>query len=138
MTNEPHEQEVRPQPLILVVEDDPAQQMIFQDFLRLEGYQVIMAQNGREAFDLLNGGLRPNLIIADYQMPVMDGARFTQAVRSETDTTAPIILQSNQERDRIPMSPAEEASLNVLVRRKTDFEKTIEEINQLLKPPPQP
>ncbi len=58
---------------IFVVDDDQDYCEVTQ--LRLEGagYRVVIAHNGEEALELLNGSFRPDLIIMDTCMPVKDG-----------------------------------------------------------------
>jgi CheY-like chemotaxis protein len=60
----------------LLVEDDAAIVTPLVEALREEGLDVAIAENGREALDLLRGGLRPFVIILDLMMPVMDGWDF--------------------------------------------------------------
>ena len=65
-------------PLVLVVEDfDDTRQMI-RRLLEMGGCRVVEATNGREAIELA-GRERPNLILMDLNMPVLDG--FTAALR---------------------------------------------------------
>lgn len=62
---------------ILVVEDDVEIRNSLQDVLELEGYEVTMANNGREALDILKNALTlPAAIILDMMMPVMSGYEF--------------------------------------------------------------
>lgn len=67
---------------ILIVDDDSDILFSFQCAFELEGYEVRMAKNGQEAFDIL-GSLTdselPDIIMLDYSMPVMDGKHFTLA-----------------------------------------------------------
>jgi CheY-like chemotaxis protein len=68
---------------ILVVEDDQEAREALADVLSSEGYQVVLAGNGLEALELLNGGLRPAVALVDLQMPVMDGWRLLAQLRSD-------------------------------------------------------
>lgn len=62
---------------ILVIEDDLEIRNALVDILAAEGYAVQSATNGQEGLDLLrNGTRRPNVIILDLMMPVMDGWIF--------------------------------------------------------------
>ncbi|MEW6270756.1 MAG: response regulator [Thermodesulfobacteriota bacterium] len=65
-----------PTPIILLVEDEEAVREVIAAVLDTEGYRVRTASNGREALDVLRGGLRPCMIILDLMMPVMDGWQF--------------------------------------------------------------
>jgi CheY-like chemotaxis protein len=57
---------------ILVVEDDESQRILYRDELTEAGYEVTLAANGREALNRLQEA-KPDLIILDIVMPVMDG-----------------------------------------------------------------
>lgn len=59
--------------VLLLVEDDDDVRNIVADLLREEGYHVEVAQNGKEAWERLEAGLNPSLVILDLMMPVMNG-----------------------------------------------------------------
>lgn len=65
---------------LLVVEDDPAMLIAFQDVLENAGYDVTTASNGQIALERLDA-LKPDLILSDISMPVMDGYQLFRAVR---------------------------------------------------------
>ncbi len=65
---------------LLVVEDDPAMLVAFQDVLEGAGFHVITAQNGQVALDKLEA-IKPDLILSDISMPIMDGYQLFEAVR---------------------------------------------------------
>jgi putative two-component system response regulator len=65
---------------ILVVEDDPAMLVAFQEVLEGAGFRVVAAANGEDALDWLRSQT-PSLILSDISMPVMDGYKFFEAVR---------------------------------------------------------
>jgi putative two-component system response regulator len=67
---------------LMVVEDDPAMLVAFQDVLEGAGFQVITAQNGQVALEKLEE-LKPDLILSDISMPVMDGYQLFEAVREQ-------------------------------------------------------
>jgi CheY-like chemotaxis protein len=60
---------------ILIVEDDEDIREALQGLLELNGFEVLVASNGREAVEYLQGTPRPALILLDMAMPVMDGHR---------------------------------------------------------------
>jgi CheY-like chemotaxis protein len=70
---------------VLVVEDEPATLEAVAELLEAEKVGVLRAQNGREAFDLLEGGARPALILLDLRMPVMDGWEFCRRIAAEPE-----------------------------------------------------
>ncbi len=57
---------------VLVVDDDPLTQRVLQHYLERAGYQMLSANNGRDAIKLARSE-SPQLIILDVMMPDMDG-----------------------------------------------------------------
>jgi CheY-like chemotaxis protein len=80
---------------VLLVEDEDSIGQVISDVLVLEGYEVRIARNGREALDILGGWL-PRLILLNLMMPVMDGWAFRAAQRQLAGDAArvPVIVLS--------------------------------------------
>jgi CheY-like chemotaxis protein len=68
------------EPLVLVVDDDPDILEAICDILGTESYRVARARNGLEALERVDAE-RPDVILLDLMMPVMDGVTFAQALR---------------------------------------------------------
>lgn len=66
---------------ILIVDDSAIMLMSVKTTLQTAGFTVETAKDGVEAMTKLKGGLRPNLIITDINMPNMDGLQFIQQAR---------------------------------------------------------
>lgn len=66
---------------VLVVDDEFAIADLLEMVLADEGYRVLLAINGRQGLERLAEGPRPDLVISDYMMPVLDGAGFVQAMQ---------------------------------------------------------
>lgn len=81
---------------LLVVEDDLDIQQTMLDILSEEGFAVRVAGNGREALDLLGeGAFRPQLILLDMMMPIMNGEQFRLAQRADAALAdIPVIVVS--------------------------------------------
>src|SRR6185503_17726548 len=80
---------------ILVVEDETDAREMLAFFLTGNGYRVASAGNGREALDLLHGGLRPSVILLDMMMPVMDGWEFrSRQLEDPKLRSIPVIVTS--------------------------------------------
>jgi signal transduction histidine kinase len=67
---------------LLVVDDDADHREALEQLLSHEGFHVTGCSNGRQALDWLQTG-RPDLILLDLKMPVMDGLQFREAQRKE-------------------------------------------------------
>jgi len=76
---------------ILVVEDQEDNRQILRDLLGNAGYELTEAENGEEAIAAV-GRRRPDLILMDIQLPVMDGYEATRRIRTNPDLrSVPII-----------------------------------------------
>lgn len=74
---------------ILIIDDDFDIGQTMADLLELEGYETVVAINGQDALDQLARGARPDLILLDMMMPVMDGWAF-RAAQEKLDGAAQI------------------------------------------------
>jgi CheY-like chemotaxis protein len=82
-------------PLILVVEDHDSARTALTKLLSSRGYDVAEAPNGSEAMAHLANGPRPDLILLDLMMPVMDGWEFMKRQRRDWHLcTIPTIVVS--------------------------------------------
>lgn len=82
---------------ILIVEDSPSVRAMLSDMLENEGYKVMEAVDGYEAFKLVEY-LKFDLIITDLTMPVMDGIEFIrQAKKQPLCRFVPIVVLSSEE-----------------------------------------
>ena len=71
----------RGQPTILVIENEVSNRILIERVLSTRGYCCLSASNGREALEILDRE-RVDLILTDLSMPVLDGYRTTQLIRS--------------------------------------------------------
>ena len=72
------------QPLILIVDDEPDFLEIFGTKLRAEGFRVETAENGKVGFEKVKE-LKPDLVLMDVKMPVMDGATAVLKMREDPE-----------------------------------------------------
>jgi CheY-like chemotaxis protein len=80
-------------PTILVVDDDANIARALSNLLEDEGYRVVAAENGKRGLELVEAGLRPNAIILDLMMPVMDGWDFrAEQLKDPAIRETPVIV----------------------------------------------
>src|SRR5882672_8201606 len=68
---------------ILIAEDYSANRELIREMLEAGGYRVIQAADGQEAFEKIIE-LRPDLVLADIQMPVLDGYGLVHKIREDS------------------------------------------------------
>ncbi len=80
--------------LILVVEDNAANQMLAREVLELAGYEVEVASTASQALDHLKNS-KPALILMDVELPGKDGLSLTRLLKSMSPTTAiPVVAMT--------------------------------------------
>ena len=67
---------------ILVVEDQPDSRQIIRDMLTPTGYEITEAENGEQALAAI-AKQRPELILMDIQMPILDGYAATRLIKAD-------------------------------------------------------
>ena len=68
-------------PVILVAEDNLVNQLVIKSMIPGDLYEIVITENGAEAFEKFKI-LRPDIVIMDLSMPVMDGYEASQAIRN--------------------------------------------------------
>jgi two-component system, chemotaxis family, chemotaxis protein CheY len=76
---------------ILVVEDDENIRELVDVILSGAGYQVLTAPDGEAALQVI-GSARPDLVLLDMRMPIMDGWEFARRYRARPEPHAPIVV----------------------------------------------
>ena len=91
------------QPLVLVVEDEPAQREVLKYNLESEGYTVSFAVNGEEALLMISEEL-PDVIVLDWMLPNVSGIEVCRQVKTRSETREiPVIMLSarSEEGDKV-------------------------------------
>ncbi len=90
-------------PLVLVVEDEPAQAELLAYNLQREGFRVAMAGDGEEGL-LLAGETVPDLVLLDWMLPLVSGIEVCRRLKAREATRAvPVIMLTarGEEGDRV-------------------------------------
>jgi DNA-binding response OmpR family regulator len=86
---------------ILIIEDDPGILLSLKDEFESEGYTVSTAEDGEKGLEIAKKQ-KPDLIILDIMLPVLDGYEVCKRLRMEGDTTPIIMLTvKDKEIDRV-------------------------------------
>lgn len=82
--------------MVLVVDDSAYIRKNVGETLEKSGFHVILAENGRQAMEILAAGDVPDLIVSDLDMPVMNGVELCKAVRASQDfKNIPLLIMSS-------------------------------------------
>jgi PAS domain S-box-containing protein len=66
---------------ILAVDDNPTNRLVLKAMLKKSGVRCDFVEDGQQAVDAITGGMNPDLVLMDCQMPVMDGFEATLQIR---------------------------------------------------------
>lgn len=82
---------------ILIIDDQPIMRKLLEQILK-ERYEVISLENGREALEWMYSGNIPDLVVADLNMPEIDGFEYLKRIReSGFFHDVPVIVLSGEE-----------------------------------------
>lgn len=85
--------------LVLIVDDEIGILRLLEDVLTDEGHKIVVAVNGQQALERIAEG-RPDLILTDLMMPVMDGAVLIEEIGKQPALNdVPIVLMSSLSED---------------------------------------
>ena len=85
---------------VLVVEDDKNIQELLQLYLEKEGYAVTVADDGAQGLAKFRA-IRPDLVLLDVMMPVMDGWAVCKSIRADGDTPVIMLTAKSETDDKI-------------------------------------
>ena len=101
---------------ILIVDDSPSVLAILEDMLEGLGYEVAVAEEGKQACQLLEAN-RYDLIITDLTMPVMDGLVFVQTAKQMPNCKfVPIVMLSSEE-DETKIAEAKQVGISTFLSK---------------------
>ena len=81
--------------IVMIVEDEKTSRFLLHKILSTSGFDVIEAASGNEALNKLREGGKPDLIISDIMMPIMDGLTFIQHLKDDPELSdIPVIFCS--------------------------------------------
>ena len=119
---------------VLIVEDDADLREMMAQLLTLEGYHIDTAANGREALEYLNEAPRPDVILLDLMMPIMDGWEFRRRQQNDPALAdVPVIVLT-----ALDQAQARANDLNGVdfLKKPLDFDRLLELVRRRCLPQP--
>src|SRR5207247_8556466 len=103
-------------------EDDADLRVMTAQLLTIEGFNATTVANGREALDYLEKGDRPDVILLDLMMPVMDGWEFRRTQQADpTLADVPVIVLSALDQTR-----AGDVDAAAFLKKPLDFDRLLQ------------
>jgi CheY-like chemotaxis protein len=112
---------------VFIVDDDPALVETLAEILREEGYQVDAHTDARTALSLLRSGIKPDVVLLDYLMPVMNGDQFLAALES-SGLALNVVLFTGM---NAPQVRGTERLVRGVLRKPFDIERLLNELDRL-------
>lgn len=122
---------------IMIVDDETNIRFVLRKMLEKDGYEVIEARNGKEGLELL-ARERPDLILLDVMMPVMDGWETCAKIKNNErtrDITISMLTVKKSHEDKI--SSLEESLADWHISKPIDRGVLTSTVKWLLENPPQ-
>ncbi|BAZ07827.1 ATP-binding protein [Calothrix sp. NIES-3974] len=116
---------------ILVVDDREENRLVTMNMLEPLGFEVAEAENGQQGLDIAQK-IRPDLIITDVHMAVMDGLEMTRQLRQMVDFAQTPIIASPATLSQVDMQDSVDAGCSSFFPKPLDFNGLLAEIKRLL------
>lgn len=118
---------------ILVVDDDVVSRMVLMHLIdRCGSFEIVQAQDGLDALQLLENGLRPALCFCDLRMPRLSGMQLLERVKTDPVLcTMPFVLMSVAA-ERATMRQADDAGASAYLVKPFGFEQVKAHLKALL------
>src|SRR5512142_1520292 len=100
-------------PLVLIVDDDPAITDMLSVLLRANGFDTLLANTGRDGLRMIRE-VSPRVVIVDLMMPDLDGWQLSKAAREFT--SVPILILSALDEPSIVASVLDQGADDFLVK----------------------
>jgi CheY-like chemotaxis protein len=118
---------------ILLVDDELEYRLLICTVLTSRGYDVTLAENGREALEKIQG-LSPDLVITDIYMPVMDGIKMSRALRGLPEFEKVPILYLSGYDDQHTLDAVKDPRCEGFLRKGTPLAELVQWIEYLTTP----
>jgi signal transduction histidine kinase/CheY-like chemotaxis protein len=116
---------------ILVVDDLWENRAFIANLLEPLGFKLIEADNGQDGLDKAKA-YKPNLIITDLAMPIMDGFRMTQLLRSQPEFKETVIIASSASVFNLNRQQSQEAGCNDFLPKPVQADELLEKLQHYL------
>lgn len=116
---------------ILLIDDSSVNNLLLQNVLEDEKFSVLVAFNGKEGLDLINGE-KPDLILLDIMMPRMDGIEVLQKIISDESTSKIPVIMLTAKTDKADRQISLEMGAADFITKPVNIDELLSKINAIL------
>jgi two-component system, cell cycle response regulator len=116
---------------ILLIDDSSVNNLLLQNVLEDEKFNVLVAFNGKEGLDLINGE-KPDLILLDIMMPRMDGIEVLQKIISDEATSKIPVIMLTAKTDKADRQISLDMGAADFITKPVNLDELLSKINGIL------
>ena len=117
---------------VLVVDDDVSQRKVLNEKFTIEGYNVLLAENGEEGLKIALEK-HPDIILLDITMPKMDGpSMFTELSRDKWGIEVPVIMLSNLSDSKYIVENIKNGVTDYIVKSDSKIADVVKKVKEIL------
>ena len=117
---------------ILIVEDDPLMQRMYQKIFSLENYDVVTADNGEDALVKIREH-QPTLILLDIMMPKVNGLQVLEKLKSDPDTKhIPVVMLTNLAGTQDAENALEKGAVKYIVKSEHEPKSIVNMVKEII------
>jgi two-component system chemotaxis response regulator CheY len=102
---------------VLLVDDSRAVRLVGRRMMGTFGLEVLEAEDGKQALEVVRANPELDVILLDWNMPIMDGMEFLTALRAEDRQKQPIVVMCTTENDMPRIVQAMQAGANEYIMK---------------------
>lgn len=117
---------------LLIVEDDPLMNRMYQKIFKFEQYSVETAANGEEGLEKARK-IKPTLILLDIMMPKMNGLQVLEKLKNDPDTKGiPVIMLTNLAGEKDAESALLKGAVKYIVKSEHDPKQVVSMVKEII------
>lgn len=118
--------------VILIVEDDPLMQRMYQKIFTFEKYDVQTASNGEEGLEKVRS-IKPTIVLLDVMMPKMNGIQVLEKIKADPDTKhIPVIMLTNLAGEKDAENALMKGAVKYIVKSEYDPKQVVAMVKEII------
>lgn len=118
--------------VLLIVEDDPLMNRMYQKIFKFEKYDVDTAINGQEGLDKARS-VKPTLILLDVMMPVMNGMQVLEKLKADPETkNIPVVMLTNLAGEKDAETAMMKGAVKYIVKSQFEPKQVVNMVKEII------